>query len=364
MVDPMPQRVALCFRAQRDADELLLDLSAVCFADPHLWIAGDEVNGRHNTIERLTWNPDRRVFDEHVRFRVDDFLALPDHADEEIDIEGLAAGGGYLWLTGSHSLSLRRPRPEAPEGIIDALRFDAARARRNRGVLGRIPLEGGELLRRRGDRQAAMLRFKGEGKRHSNSLLRALIDDPHVGAYLEAEIPSKANGFDVEGLELLDDGRLLLGLRGPVLLRYAMILELRPQETELTDELSLAPFAVDGARYRKHFVDLQGRGVRDLCRDGDDLVILSGPTMDLDAPAGLHRWPWMQALASERPHTPTLLREIPSSPAGHGLDHAEGLTKVVLDGVAHWLVIYDSPDPTRVSKDGDPITVSGDLFPC
>ncbi|MNG03413.1 hypothetical protein D3C84_864920 [compost metagenome] len=35
-------------------------------------------------------------------------------------------------------------------------------------------------------------------------------------------------------------------------------------------------------RYRKHFFALNGLGFRDLCTSGDDLLILAGPTMDLD----------------------------------------------------------------------------------
>ena len=41
----------------------------------------------------------------------------------------------------------------------------------------------------------------------------------------------------------------------------------------------------------KHFLDLGGLGVRDLSVDGDDLIVLAGPTMLLDGPVRLLRWP-------------------------------------------------------------------------
>ncbi len=36
---------------------------------------------------------------------------------------------------------------------------------------------------------------------------------------------------------------------------------------------------------------LLGLGIRDLCRHDDDLLILAGPTMDLDDPVHVLRWP-------------------------------------------------------------------------
>src|SRR4030095_8201482 len=55
------------------------------------------------------------------------------------------------------------------------------------------------------------------------------------------------------------------------------------------DRLRLRPFA-DGLPYRKHVLDLDGLGVRDLCPDGDDLLVRAGPTMDLDGPVRIYRW--------------------------------------------------------------------------
>ena len=53
------------------------------------------------------------------------------------------------------------------------------------------------------------------------------------------------------------------------------------------------------ASYRKHLLRLGGLGVRDLCPHGQDLLVLAGPTMDLDGP--VHVFRWHGALAAEHP---------------------------------------------------------------
>ncbi|MFD2883464.1 DUF3616 domain-containing protein [Pseudomonas lini] len=45
-----------------------------------------------------------------------------------------------------------------------------------------------------------------------------------------------------------------------------------------------------GANIVSIFLQLDGLGVRDLCIDGDDMLILAGPTMNLDGPVSLFRW--------------------------------------------------------------------------
>ena len=70
-------------------------------------------------------------------------------------------------------------------------------------------------------------------------------------------IPGKDNGFDVEGLAAVD-GRLLLGLRGPVLRGWSCLLEVRVAEHK--GELRLQPLDDSGLLYRKHFLPLAGLG--------------------------------------------------------------------------------------------------------
>ena len=73
-----------------------------------------------------------------------------------------------------------------------------------------------------------------QGDARANQLTKALRNDPHVGRFVPRVlknddidgIPSKDNGFDVEGLAVSGD-RVFLGLRGPVLRGWAMVVELR-----------------------------------------------------------------------------------------------------------------------------------------
>lgn len=83
---------------------------------------------------------------------------------------------------------------------------------------------------------------------------------------------------------------MFLGLRGPVLRGWAVVLQLQPCDLSPT-YLSLERSGPRRDLYRKHFLDLGGLGVRDVRCSGDDLLILAGPTMDLDGRVLLYRWP-------------------------------------------------------------------------
>ena len=41
--------------------------------------------------------------------------------------------------------------------------------------------------------------------------------------------------------------------------------------------------------YKKHFLDLNGMGIRELCLHGKDLIILAGPTMSLEGAMQIFR---------------------------------------------------------------------------
>ncbi|MFO1067123.1 MAG: DUF3616 domain-containing protein [Geminicoccaceae bacterium] len=175
--------------------------------------------------------------------------------------------------------------------------------------------------------------------------------DPYLGPFVG--VPAKENGFDIEGLAVAPDGRVFLGLRGPVLRGWAVILDLSLARHGAT---SLA-FARTPA-YRRHFLDLAGLGVRDLLWHGSDLVILAGPTMDLDGPVHILRW--RDALSAEAdsvvgagPRIETILEV----PYGRGCDHAEGIA-LVDDG--RLLVVYDLPCDLRL--DGGKTSIVADLF--
>jgi hypothetical protein len=113
--------------------------------------------------------------------------------------------------------------------------------------------------------------------------------------------------------------------------------------------------------YRKHFLDLEGLGIRDLRVWGRDLLLLAGPTMHLDGPFRLYRWrggarPDGESLATGK--RLERLFDLPSSPGG---DHAEGLTLLPYEqGAAdRLLVVYERV--TRARRRGATGAV-GDVF--
>lgn len=105
------------------------------------------------------------------------------------------------------------------------------------------------------------------------------------------------------------------------------------------------PIGPGNRRYRKHFLDLRGLGVRDLCRHGDDLLVLAGPAMELDGRTAVFRW--RGALTSQEEavlHTGELRCEFDVA-FGKGQDRAEGIT--VLEDGRKALVVFDTPADER-----------------
>jgi len=347
---PRPHdRVLLRFDpGQRPAAEkkALFDLSSVSRVGPHLWLGADEGRG----LDRLSAVGEGE-FAKHAYFPLDGLLDLP--GDDEIDLEGLAHDGHYLWIAGSHSLKRDKPGDDGDDAeriarLADVERDDA------RWLLARIPVvpdpdtgdwaphasvphpQDGTLLTARQLKSA-----KG-----GNQLVRALRDDEHLAPFLR--IPSKENGFDVEGLAAAD-GRLYLGLRGPVLRGWAVVLSVEPRETAKPGRLKLRMLDDVGRRYRKHFLDLAGMGIRELSVHGDDLLILAGPTMALDGTIALWRWPGGARTTGDTITAPPQLERLFDVPHGPDCDRAEGLTLLDDDGgKARALVVYDSPGKERL----------------
>ncbi|WP_462186646.1 MULTISPECIES: DUF3616 domain-containing protein [unclassified Frankia] len=313
-----------------------------------LWLAGDETV----TIERTTLSPAGDGFADHVSFSVADLLPLPEEpADDgtqlEIDLEGMDRHGDYLWFVGSHSLARKRVRPQhATEQALARLAKVSSNA--NRYLLGRIP-----VMRVRGlptlvasapdpaSPGGGRLTAAALGLSKPTRLTKALKDDDHLDRFLK--IPSKDNGLDVEGLAVVGE-RIYLGLRGPVLRGWAVVLELRLTEGDGQD-LLLAPIDGDG-RYRKHFLDLDGLGVRDLLASGDDLLLLAGPTMDLDGPVRIYRWRGAAQAPTSVVVTDEAIERILDLPVGEGDDHPEGIALMPGDP-SSLLVVHDSPAARR-----------------
>lgn len=324
------------------------DVSAIRLTpDKYLWLGSDETS----TIERLS-RIDDLTFDNHKHFNVTDFISLPAPADEEIDIEGFAYNDYYLWFVGSHSWKRKKPKDDktAEKNIK---RLTKLESEPNRYLIGRIPLIDGELVKSATHPEKPEIQLTAaklavtEG---GNLLIDALANDAHLGAFVQATIPGKENGFDIEGIAIYSD-RLFLGLRGPVLRGWAVMLEIE-LEADGTDLLKLK-----AGQYKKYFIYLNGLGIRDLCLDGENLLILAGPTMDLDGPVRVYRLENLAGLKDNELHKPKQILEIPY---GNGDDHAEGMTLFTeCTETPAILVVYDSPAKERLPGTGD---VIADVF--
>ena len=312
-----------------------------------LWLAGDETA----TVERLVADDEREPtqYTDETTFRLADLVPLPGEEDEEADIEGLARSGDFLWAVGSHSLRRKRIKPQHKEAKA-LRRLSRTEGQANRQILVRIPVTEVEGL------PTPVAEGFFDGQRHCAAILagpgnlRELFrDDDHLAPFLA--IPGKDNGLDIEGIAVRGE-RVYVGLRGPVLRGWAFVLELRPYvDPEEPQRLRLAPFD-DGLPYRKHVLDLDGLGVRDLCPLADDLLVLAGPTMDLDGPVRIYRWHGAcRATTPEVVDGKTLSRELDLD-FGEGDDHAEGIGVIGPDDAGRLIVVFDSPAAARVAADG------------
>ena len=333
-------------------------MSAVVKIGDTLWLVHDETVA----VERLVAERNAAgtlAYGGHRRFALADFVRLavptpiaPGGDPPEADLEGLSFCDGYLWVAGSHSALRDGAKGRTSREAVAAL----AKVRRagNRFLLARIPVDTTDgtatlVRRRRTPDRRELTAARLPGGRKNDALTRVLRDDPHLGPFVS--IPSKDNGLDIEGLAAAPGGRLFLGLRGPVIDGWACVLEMHVG-TPRPGELALQPIAVRPgvrARYRKHFLDLGGAGVRDLCFAGRDLLVLTGPPMRGKGTAKIRCWTNALADRGERllhGHELPALLELPYRAKK---DHAEGIAVLAhRDGRLLVMVIYDSADHDRV----------------
>jgi hypothetical protein len=336
-------------------------LSTSLLVGENLWVCCDE----RTSIERLR-RTGLHAFGQHCSYQLTELLDLPAGEDVEIDIEGMAEAGHYLWLVGSHSLKRKKPNEKDSDVAKQIKKLAKTQADRNRYLLARIPLlfneesgdyelhktaphptEAGQTL------TAAQLRGNGE----TNELLDLLAKDPHVKPFVQ--IPGKDNGFDIEGLAMNTQGQVFVGLRGPVLRGWAIVLELRLEEDR---HGCLRLGKVEGATetyYKKHFLDLGGMGLRELRLRDHDLLMLAGPTMDLDGSIAVYCWSNATQQATDSLVPGKKIQRLFDVPHGHGptagKDKAEGMA--LLDD-RHVLIVFDSPADTRKTGDNQVVADS------
>jgi hypothetical protein len=118
---------------------------------------------------------------------------------------------------------------------------------------------------------------------------------------------------------------------------------------------------IDGRRrYRKYLVDTRGLGIRDMRFDGDDLLLLVGPTMSLEGPAFVLRWGGAVQDDASGVVDPGRIEPVAELPYQLHVDHPEGIDLWPEGGPGALLVIYDAPAPERTNP--DTFTVRADVI--
>ena len=337
------ESVTLAFSSGPEAVRIARDLSGAARIGKTLFVACDETA----SVERLQARADGRC-DSHETIPLGPLFRSLGESSGEVDIEALAIEDNWLWVAGSHSL--KRGKPKSGDSDAHALRRVAEIEREaERHLLGRLPLveEAPGLwapVPRDGKRVAGAIPFGAKG----SDLMRWLQEDKHLDGFLK--LPSKENGFDIEGLAV-SGMTVWLGLRGPVIGGRGVVLQLELKETK-PGRLKPRKFS-DGNRHRKFLLPgTGGLGIRDLYADGKDLLVLAGPTMAAAGPSRILRWRNASKEGQSRIVPEDRLGVVAELRYGADHDRPEAVLPWPEAGEDRLLILHDSPAPSRLSLDG------------
>jgi len=235
---------------------------------------------RHLNVSGLAFSPNRELLvigsDEGALIQVlkqqqddvDAYRAAPkrnihlSESEEELDLEGVAWGEEHVFVIGSHSRKRERVKHEEPDPD------DNKKAKQNRKRLRTMATEPSR-------EQLFRLKLNNKGRAVDDSvkavsLRNVFANDDALRPF--QLLPSKENGIDIEGIAADGDRALYLGFRGPVLRGNFVPIML----VEFEDK-----FREKDIEYELLFVNLGGRGIRDIIRLGEDeFLILAGPIGD------------------------------------------------------------------------------------
>jgi hypothetical protein len=282
--------------------------SAVSFWQRRALVVSDEA--KHGNLVQIFASDGENHFSAAGQVVLDP----PGVAPEEMDLEGIAVDGATVYVLGSHSSRRKKVGAKVSRIANRAALMSAPEAQPARDVLLRF-------------------RLGSDGK-------PGAIERTSLRPYLDATEPfksfgriaSKENGVDLEGLAAWR-GDLYVGFRGPVL---------RGNFTPILRCGFGSPIATPGLL----FVDLGGRGVRDLAHARDGLLILAGPVGDGPGTYQLYFWdgqdgvPGSDAPAAAASSLQPLGDLLP--PPGQEAAKAEGVG-LIDEGDRHWhiLVVFD-----------------------
>ncbi len=286
------------------------DISAVAGIQGFLLIAADEGVGpknNENIVQLL-----EKIAENHYRVSRDILLFEGDKTGgKEMDIEGIATQGDTVYVIGSHAL--KRPRVKT-RGKYDKNRAkfhaDEIEAEASRDRLYRFTIDP-----------------QGGNTEPQFISLRDIIDNDSVLGTFSA-IPSKENGVDIEGIAA-DGEQLYIGFRGPVLRGNNVPVMKLTFDAPSTNELL--------------YVDLDGRGIRDIARVSDGFLILAGPVGNGPASYQLYHWNGRDVIpGKDRERNDRGKMSLLGELGTPGNGKAEGLAVLGEEnGVYELLVVYD-----------------------
>jgi hypothetical protein len=255
---------AWSFSKELDIDPL--NISGIVVTANFMALATDE--GHQIQLFRpLNTKPGQKMWQADQLISLD---SSPAALNTELDIEGLAWQAPYLYAIGSHSV--KRSKLKANNSAKQNLkRLQTVTREPARQQLFRIELDG--------HYQAVAV--------ESLSLAEELQNHPTLGLF--TGIPSKENGIDIEGLAINAKGRLLVGLRGPVLRgNIATVLRLK---------LHKKKFKIKSVKTL--YLPLAGRGIRGMSEMASDFLLLTGAVGDQELSYQVYRWDGENSLPSQ-----------------------------------------------------------------
>jgi hypothetical protein len=240
-------------------------------------------------------------------------------AKEEMDLEGIAVDAQTVFVLSSHSARRKKTDKDKAYEKNRAALMSSPEAQPARDVLLRFELDAA-----------------GKAGPIERTSLRGFLDATEPFKSFDS-IASKENGIDAEGLAVWDQ-KLYIGFRGPVLRgNFTPILRCR--------------FGSPIAEPEVLFVNLGGRGARDLAGVNGGLLILAGPVWDGPGSYQLYLWDGRDGVPGKDAPTSAnselrLIGDLPipgSDAGGHKISaKPEGLA-VIKESSHDWeiLIVFD-----------------------
>ncbi len=229
----------------------------------------------------------------------------------DLDLESVAIEKNMVYVTGSHS----RARLIGKKNELNGGRVGTIQTYPTRDIVLRFPLDE-----------------QGRAGKIETMSLRKILDDHEVLKHF-VPLASKENGIDIEGIAA-KDGLLYFGFRGPVLRSNWVPILASPFDNPHGNDV--------------RYVQLGGRGIRDIAAVEDGFLILAGPVGDSDQAFQIYFWNGQSGLPENDSAGRAIhVCDVPKN--GNG--RAEGLG-VRDEGKKTWkvVIVYDGlakGDPTE-----------------